>query len=300
MKLYSAPAVHMETKGFEASGPPIVTAMMPAYNEEAGIGAAIESILAQTYPHWELVVVDDGSTDATASIVQSFADPRIRYVYQPNQGRGAARNRALLEARGEFIAITDADDISLPHRFASEVAFFDAHPAVGVVSGQVLHFSETLSPTALLRYPVGVDAVSARFDHHAMGIAHAAAMIRRSVFEQAGNYSVACKRAQDLEFMLRARHTTRIDGLDDVLVHYRQDPRMLTPYTWVRMTLYHHYAVYRYQQWQAGARPLSFGTWSKQPLLWAKLLTWDLVRYVRYQVIVRRRLANDAPAHVLR
>ena len=88
----------------------LVTIVMPVYNGEAFIAEAIESVIAQTYPHWELIVVDDGSTDGTATIVRAFDDPRIRYTYQENQGLAAARNTGIRAAQGEYLAFLDADD----------------------------------------------------------------------------------------------------------------------------------------------------------------------------------------------
>jgi glycosyltransferase involved in cell wall biosynthesis len=96
--------------------------MMPAYNAAGFIRQAIDSVLAQTYPHWELVVVDDGSTDGTATAARSGADPRIRVVEQANAGEAAARNHALGLLRGEFVACLDADDRFLPDHLAATVA----------------------------------------------------------------------------------------------------------------------------------------------------------------------------------
>jgi len=107
--------------------------MMPAYNAAAFIGTAIESILAQTYPRWELVVVDDGSTDGTAAAARQFDNPRIRVVLQANQGEAAARNHALRLVQGEFLAFLDADDLFLPDHLQATVAYLQAHPMRGGV-----------------------------------------------------------------------------------------------------------------------------------------------------------------------
>jgi glycosyltransferase involved in cell wall biosynthesis len=93
--------------------------MMPAYNAEVYIGQAIESILAQTYPQWELVIVDDGSSDRTGEVVSRYGDPRIKMIRQENQGEAAARNTALNNMRGEFLAFLDADDLYLPNHLES-------------------------------------------------------------------------------------------------------------------------------------------------------------------------------------
>jgi glycosyltransferase involved in cell wall biosynthesis len=101
--------------------------MMPAYNAEAYIEQAIDSVLAQSYSLWELVIVDDGSTDHTGEIVGRYADPRIKLVVQSNGGEASARNTALKNSQGEFIAFLDADDLYLPHHLQSSVGYLLEH-----------------------------------------------------------------------------------------------------------------------------------------------------------------------------
>lgn len=106
----------------------LVSVMMPAYNAARYIGPAIESVLAQTYAHWELIVIDDGSSDGTAEAASAFTDPRIRLYRQPNGGEAAARNHALARSRGEFIAFLDSDDLWQPDHLACAVDYLRAHP----------------------------------------------------------------------------------------------------------------------------------------------------------------------------
>ncbi len=108
--------------------PGLVSVMMPAYNAAEFIRAAVESVLAQTYPKWELVIVNDGSTDETGAILAQFHDPRIRIFEQANAGEAAARNRALSEAQGEFMAFLDADDQFLPEYLSQALTYLLAHP----------------------------------------------------------------------------------------------------------------------------------------------------------------------------
>jgi glycosyltransferase involved in cell wall biosynthesis len=106
---------------------------MPTYNRRDTIGRAIASVQAQRFENWELVVVDDGSTDGTKDMVEAL-DPRVRLIVQKNQGVGGARNRALAEARGELIAFLDSDDAWTPHHLALTTAFFSAHPEADLVT----------------------------------------------------------------------------------------------------------------------------------------------------------------------
>src|SRR5512145_295142 len=97
--------------------------MMPAYNAEVYIRQSIDSVLAQTYPNWELVIVDDGSTDRTGEIASEYGDPRIRVFRQENGGEAAARNTALKNIQGEFLAFLDADDLYLPDHLEVSVEY---------------------------------------------------------------------------------------------------------------------------------------------------------------------------------
>jgi glycosyltransferase involved in cell wall biosynthesis len=108
--------------------PDIVSIMMPAYSAERFIGQAIESALAQSYPYWELIVVDDGSTDQTSSIIAGFSDARIKVFHQSNGGEAAARNTALRQMTGEYLAFLDADDLYLPEHLESTVDYLHSHP----------------------------------------------------------------------------------------------------------------------------------------------------------------------------
>jgi len=104
---------------------PIVSVMMPAYNASAFIGSAIESLLAQTLSDWELIIVDDGSTDATAETAQRYEDPRITLITQPNAGESAARNCALMAMSGRYVAFLDADDLYHPKHLERTVGYLE-------------------------------------------------------------------------------------------------------------------------------------------------------------------------------
>src|SRR4028118_1349040 len=116
-----------------ANSTPQVSVIIPAYNGDRYIAQAVESVISQTYKNWEIIVVDDGSTDDTRQALQPYFD-RIRYVYQENQGVAAARNRGIQESRGELIAFLDQDDFFLSDKLAGQVALFDAQPSLGIVN----------------------------------------------------------------------------------------------------------------------------------------------------------------------
>src|ERR1700709_1212651 len=104
---------------------PFFSVIIPVYNRAAPLRAAIESVRAQSCQDFEIVVVDDGSDDDPRGVVDSFQDPRIRFISQPNGGGGKARNSAIDQARGRFIAPLDSDDIFLPHHLASMRALLE-------------------------------------------------------------------------------------------------------------------------------------------------------------------------------
>jgi glycosyltransferase involved in cell wall biosynthesis len=120
----------------------LVSIMMPAYNAAPYIGDAVRSVLAQSYPDWELLVVNDGSADATGDIARSFRDTRIRVFDKENGGESSARNLALEHARGEFIAYLDADDAYFPHHLETTVAFLRSNPHRDAVYTDGFHIDE--------------------------------------------------------------------------------------------------------------------------------------------------------------
>jgi glycosyltransferase involved in cell wall biosynthesis len=111
---------------------PLVSVIMPAYNAAAHIGDSIASVIGQTCGEWELLIVDDGSTDGTADAVRIYQDDRIRYIGTKNQGNYHARNRALAEARGRFVAFIDADDVWDSEKLKAQTDVFGANPDVGL------------------------------------------------------------------------------------------------------------------------------------------------------------------------
>lgn len=117
-----------------------VSIIIPAYNAARYIPRALRSVLSQTYPHLEVVVVDDGSTDDTADVVRGIGDDRVRYLYQANTGQGAARNHGIRASRGEYLAFLDADDIYLPQKAERQVELLSCQDHYSVVYCNMLHF----------------------------------------------------------------------------------------------------------------------------------------------------------------
>ena len=131
------------------SVPGLVSVLMPLYNAEQYVGRAIQSLMAQSYERWELVLVEDGSTDGSRDVVDRYPDPRMKVTHQANAGESAARNAALSQAEGQFLAFLDADDVYLPNHLELTVGHLLAHPELGGVytDGYYCDQSENLLQT---------------------------------------------------------------------------------------------------------------------------------------------------------
>ena len=124
---------------------PKVSVIIPAYNSSGFIEDALESVFKQTYRNYEVIVVDDGSTDKSAEIIGSFSDKRIIYIYQENHGVSVARNKGILESKGEYIAFLDSDDLWLPEKLEKQVAILNNNKNTGLVytDFDVIHEGES-------------------------------------------------------------------------------------------------------------------------------------------------------------
>lgn len=116
---------------------PLISVIMPAYNSAAFITEAIESVLSQEYENLELLVVNDGSVDHTEAVIKSFADNRIRYFYKENGGVSSARNKGLLEMKGEYFCFLDADDVFTNVSISSRLKVFEQNPDIDFVDGAI-------------------------------------------------------------------------------------------------------------------------------------------------------------------
>jgi glycosyltransferase involved in cell wall biosynthesis len=158
---------------------PAVSVIVPVYNSARFLSEAIESVLRQTYTDWELLLVDDGSTDASAELAAAHAAKypgRVQVLFHPgreNRGVSATRNRAIEHASGQYLAFLDADDVWLPHRLASQVPILEQYPEVGLVYGLSLcvdeHTQKLTKPTGPFRYlgEYGVGIAGPPFDAYA-------------------------------------------------------------------------------------------------------------------------------------
>lgn len=179
-----------------------VSVLMPVYNAERYVGEAIASILAQTFPDFELVVVDDGSTDGTAEVLDACGDPRMRrYRNEGNLGIPATRNLSLSLARGEYVAWMDADDRSLPERLARQVEFMDAHPEIVSLSTGICTIDEAGQAVRQFRIVAAPEAVRGRLLLENCLGTNGCVMVRTAVIRGLGGYRPVV--AEDYDLFLR-------------------------------------------------------------------------------------------------
>ena len=208
-----------------SSPEPRVTIAMPVHNASAYLREALDSVLAQSYPHWELVCIDDASRDDSWQILSEYAarDPRVRPFKQPGHaGIVAARNRAIDEADPEstYLAILDADDVALPDRLAAQVRFLESHPDHAMVGGHTIIIDEQSRELGIRRYPLDYGAICdviARFNP----FAQSAVTLRRSMLREIGHYDPSYPRCQDYDLWLRTAARFPVASLDQAVIRYR-------------------------------------------------------------------------------
>ncbi len=198
---------------------------MPAYNGEKYINQAIESVLTQEYPDWELIVVNDGSTDNTEQIVSKIKDCRVICVYQENRGQAAALNHGLDIARGEYITTLDVDDWFTPNSLNDRVVFLDDNPEFDVVYGDGIFCDESGHPmkrfSELRNGDVRGDVFDVMLSNSFFGTG-ANVMIRRSALDGHNiRYDESIVWCQDYDLYLRLAQKCQFGFVDALMVWYR-------------------------------------------------------------------------------
>jgi glycosyltransferase involved in cell wall biosynthesis len=201
---------------------PRISVVMPVYNAEAFLAEALESVLNQTFQDFEYIVIDDGSTDNSAGILERYArqDNRIRMMHQENRGVIAALNRGCRLARGEYIARMDADDVSLPHRFERQVRYIERRPRIGIVGTWIHNVDRQGSVKSSWRPPTNPKTLEWT---HFFGVcvAHPSVLMRQPVLDQLGFYRSGTAHIEDVDLWLRASRITEFANVPEILFKYR-------------------------------------------------------------------------------
>jgi glycosyltransferase involved in cell wall biosynthesis len=310
---------------------PLVSVILPVYNGEKYLRAAVESILSQTLQDFELILIDDGSTDATPSILDSFTDPRIvRLKNDRNLGLTRSLNLGLRAARGVYLARQDADDLSLPPRLERQVAFLEERSEVGLVGAATRVIDEN---GALLRHwaPVSEPEALQQILLQNIQFQHGTFLFRAACLDDlGGGYDETMPVAQDCDLLYRLSERWELANLTEPLYCFRVHPGSISSnqrsrqerylertrraavkrrlaYGWSRLGLKpaglpkwvkeapRGWLARRYVCWSMGARGLSKG-WALQLLLIAALLDPLSPELWSYLGGILRRKAGKAQA----
>lgn len=223
---------------------PRVSVVMPTYNYGRFIGEAIDGFLNQTFSNFELIVVDDGSTDDTQDVIAAYRDDRLRLVVRKENSASAvwARNDGMAVAKGEYIAVADADDVSMPDRLALQVSFLSRRLDVDVLGGALLPVDVRGRPIGRPVYKPVYRQKPEKYRHQLLAtktpMTHGALMFRRSILQKLGGYHFYAS-AGDYEFLLRASRYFKFCNLRKILVHSRQHKTSTTQTYGDKMK--HHY-----------------------------------------------------------
>lgn len=206
-----------------------VSIIVPTYNRADLLGLAIKSVISQSCKDWELLIIDDGSTDNTRSVVAEFTqkDDRIKYFYQENKGQGAARNVGIQNAQGEFIAFLDSDDEWLPKKLEDQVAFLDKHPEYDFCyTADVIFHSDGRSVIKRYSNSLGLTHMKLAGKGISVPSSH---MYRKKVFDEVGlfNESRDLIGLEDNEWSVRAS-SLRGFYIDKSLTVYRVHAGQIT------------------------------------------------------------------------
>lgn len=209
-----------------------VSGIIPSYNGARFLSEAIESVLAQTYREFEIIVVDDGSTDNSGEIARGY--PGVRVISQENQGVAAARNTGLHESRGDFLVFLDADDRLLPNALEVGMNCLNAHPECGFVFGLARLIGADGAPWPdRLQWQIKMAPYPEHFHYEVLLsgrtlVPPCTAMFRRPVFESIGGFDTFLRRMQDYDIYLRIAQAFPIFCHNQVIVEYRQHRQNLS------------------------------------------------------------------------
>lgn len=207
---------------------PLITVLMPAYNAAKYIAEAIRSVLEQSFRDFELLIINDGSTDNTENIIRSFTDSRIRLVSQANAGVAAALNKGILLAKAEYIARFDADDICLPQRLQKQYDFLETHPGYVLTGADATYIDQEGNHVFDLAYPAYTDEQIRGLPPSVCPFSHVTVMYRRSAVIAAGGYNINAHTFEDHLLWHQILLQGKVNNIPEVLVAVRFSPGSVT------------------------------------------------------------------------
>lgn len=203
---------------------PTVSVVIPAYNAVSYLPQTMGSVLQQTFTDFEVLIVDDGSSDDTANWAAQITDSRVRLISQPNQGAGAARNTGIENARGEYIAFLDADDFWEPTKLAKQVQCLDTRPEIGLVHTWVNVANADGRLSERVMTTEGEGHIWHQIVVYNPVKSGSTAMVRRECFEAVGRFDSSLKYAEDWDMWVRVSRKYAVCVLHEPLASYRIHP----------------------------------------------------------------------------
>jgi glycosyltransferase involved in cell wall biosynthesis len=200
---------------------PRISVVIPTYQSCRTIAQAIDSVLCQTYQNFEIIVIDDGSTDETSEILKTY-DRRIQYYYQKNCGPSAARNNGIRRSIGEYIAFLDADDAWLPTKIEKQIALFNRDESLGLVFSDsfIVNDRGVINKTCFqVAPPISGLAYEALFVYNFIPLL--TAIIRRDCLEQVGLFNESILGPEDYDLWLRISRSWKIEFINEPLAYYK-------------------------------------------------------------------------------
>ena len=200
-----------------------VSVIIPTYNYGRFIGEAVESVLAQTYPISEIIVVDDGSTDDTETVVRKFGE-KVRYIKQANGGVCSARNNGISNSKGDMIAFLDADDTWLPEKVEKQIAKFVEDAELGLVHCGMREFENATGETIAMHLEGSEGWVADEhllFEKAVINGSGSVILVSRKAIEEVGGFDTRLKNGEDWEFCLRVAMKHKVGFVPEALVNYR-------------------------------------------------------------------------------
>jgi glycosyltransferase involved in cell wall biosynthesis len=208
---------------------PKISVILPVFNAQTYLRESIESILSQSFTNFELIIINDGSTDQSLNIIQSYTDERIKLINQANAGLPISLNRAIVIAKGQYLARQDADDISLPSRLAEQAAYLDAHPTCALLGSWANILLDNSPTDRALQHPHlnGDIALKLLFFNC---FVHSSVMIRKSALEKSGLYPEEREKfpPEDYDLWLRISKDFEVANIPKALLQYRELPNSIS------------------------------------------------------------------------
>ncbi len=266
----------------------LVSIVLPVYNCEKYITECLESIVTQTYKNWELIIVDDGSTDRSAIVIDWYIIKKINninFVKIPHRGFTNCLNFAISLAKGKYIARMDADDIMLPTRLEKQVIFLKQHPHIGILGTNAYEINENGEIFSILKKPEGDFNIKKAFSYDCP-ILHPSVMMHKSLFDN-NSYDECNLVPEDYELWIRLKDVTMFENLQEPLIKKRKH---LSQMTYFKNKKYIYYGVKFSFLYNIKNKHFLYAILSVRPLLLYLLPSWLVLWVKNYKY--KRQMIN--------